>query len=172
MYETRPGPPITYPNERMQLARKLELARKNSGFQVQHLAQIIGTTRNCISDYQRPGKIKNYDLHKILMWCLACEVRPSWISEEYEMHDMAVEAKIHDLRERGISFAEEHLGYDPREADAPERDEDDEDALPFYLRVNRDGTHRSLDFMEWRIEYDDGAGYPEVGILPAGDELN
>jgi hypothetical protein len=170
MYETTTSP-LAFPNEDIPMARKLELARKAAGFKVQELDRVLGVTRNCVSDYQRPGKIKNYDLHKVLMWCLACEVRPSWISPEYEMHDTAVEAKILALREKGISFAEEHIGYDPRETDAPVG-EDEEDALPFFLRVNRDGTHQSLDFMEWRLEYDDGAGYPEVGILPAGDELN
>ena len=115
--EEEPSPfmPIEVPPE-----YKLKIAAKQAGFTADQLKLVLGLkNRNSISDMQRPGKVAELNRDHVLRWALATCVCPSDISPEYAPYDESAAEKLRDLKRRGISFAEEVLGYDPRETDPP-----------------------------------------------------
>ena len=124
-----PFVPIEVPPE-----YKLKIAAKQAGFTAEQLKLVLDLkNRNSISDMQRPGKVANLNRDHVLRWSLATGVRPSDISPEYAEFDELAANKLRDLKRRGISFAEELLGYDPRETEPPE--EEEEEGIPDFLVV-------------------------------------
>lgn len=125
-----------YPNETIHPANRLEIARKTAGYSVQDgLDLILGVSRNTVTHYQTPGRVGRWNLEIILKWCLACEVRPSWIDPDLADHDLAFEAKMLDLKARGVTFAEDHIGFDPRRSDVTVPEERRDEPAFDFMRV-------------------------------------